>query len=631
MRGPRFPRQFGSYLLLMELGHGGMGQVFLAKKGQMLGIDRYCVIKTLHAEHSDKSEYLGRFLDEARLAVNLNHRNICAVTDVGMSGDTLYMAMDLIVGRDLKTVQERLVERDRRIPEAVALFLVREMLEALDYAHRLTHPVTGEPFQLVHRDVSPANVMLSFEGEVKLIDFGLASSKMKTEHTKGDYVMGKLAYMSPEQAANLAIDARTDMYAAAIVAYELLAGERFYEGLIPEAIWRRAGTGEHEPARMESFDPPLKNILRTALNVNPARRYPTCAGFRNAIDDYRMERSLVARSEEVRAFMQSLFPEGMRAHRDQLARLSEMEAALREHSPPPQKKPISVEGDPSTSQKSSPSQPSPAVVDSNASVTSLEEAEPLRGPDLSEVTPEKGSVVPLNPATARSDAIGVTSPGFAAVDASAGHGVSHPHEETDPLRGRRSPPWVPIAAALSLVLAAFAAGLALRDNTPPVAVTTQPPSTTSSPSTAPPPPANTATAAAPTTDEPNVAAEPPPAASVTGQREPPAVKPTVAKATSKPPKRRPRRAEPKPSPPASKPVAAVAKADPPPAAKPPPRASRTKRPVPATFSGKLKLVLSCKKPCAKDVRKIQQQGADAPQAAFRKLPQLVEQCVEECR
>lgn len=195
-----FPRPFGDYSLLHRLGRGGMGDVFLARAAGFLGIQKVCVLKTVRADMTRDAEYVARFIDEARIVVQLSQRNICPVFDMGKVGESYYLAMEHVAGRDLTTVLRRAAERARSVAPDVALYLVSEILDALDYAHRLTDPSSGAPLHLVHRDVSPHNIMVSYEGEAKLIDFGLAASTLKLEQTESGIVLGKLSYMAPEQA-----------------------------------------------------------------------------------------------------------------------------------------------------------------------------------------------------------------------------------------------------------------------------------------------------------------------------------------------------------------------------------------------------------------------------------------------
>ncbi len=245
-----YPRAFGNYVLLAPLARGGMGEVFLAKHGSVRGLEKHCVVKTLRPHLTDDREYTTRFIDEARIVVQLGHRNICHVFDVGTVGERYYLAMEYIAGKDLRALTHDVAEKGNVVNPGLALHVVCEVLEALDYAHRHADAATGRPLLLVHRDVSPQNVMLSWEGEVKLIDFGLAASTLKMEQTSPNVVMGKLSYMAPEQVRGERVDGRADLFAVGVMLYEMLVGERFYEGRSPYEILGHRRPGRLPPAQV---------------------------------------------------------------------------------------------------------------------------------------------------------------------------------------------------------------------------------------------------------------------------------------------------------------------------------------------------------------------------------------------
>lgn len=300
-----FPRRFGHYTLLAPLARGGMGEVFLAKTGGVAGLEKRCVVKTLRPHLTDDREYVARFVDEARIVVQLGHHNICQVFDVGTVGERYYLAMEYIAGRDVKTLQGRV--DGGTLDRGIAIFIMGEVLEALDYAHRHVDAATGQPLLLVHRDISPQNVMLSFEGEVKLIDFGLAASTMKLEQTQPNVVMGKLAYMAPEQVRGDKVDGRVDLFAVAVCLYELLVGERFYEGRSPYEIWGIAAQGGFRPRKWDELPPVLRAVLDRALAAEPSARFATALEMRSALEAYRFENGLRGDSPALREQMQQLF------------------------------------------------------------------------------------------------------------------------------------------------------------------------------------------------------------------------------------------------------------------------------------------------------------------------------------
>jgi serine/threonine-protein kinase len=228
------PRQFGRYQLFDRIGKGGMAEIFLARAHLEAGITRLVVVKQIHPHLSGDAAFSRAFVDEAKLAAGLRHANIAQVVDLGRSepadGSLLFMAMEYVEGLDLSQLLRRLSQKRVPLPLEHAILTVREVLTALDVAHRATDP-GGALLGLVHRDVSPSNVLLSFDGEVKLCDFGIAKAMGPagapvSAGPAGAKVVGKSAYMSPEHARGDAIDARADLFAAGILLWELCAGRR---------------------------------------------------------------------------------------------------------------------------------------------------------------------------------------------------------------------------------------------------------------------------------------------------------------------------------------------------------------------------------------------------------------------
>jgi len=303
-----FPQPLGDYVLLQPLDRGGMGQVYLAKHSKVEGIEKFCVVKTLRPRFTTDADYVDRFIDEARIVVHLGHRNICQVFDVGKVAERYYLAMELIPGRDLRRVLDAAWTGGRRVPIDLSLHVVCQVLEALDYAHRHIHPTTGKPLGLVHRDVSPQNVMVNLEGEVKLIDFGLAATNLSHEDDDSGVVMGKLSYMSPEQLCGEPIDPRSDVFSAAIIAYEMLVGARFYEGLPRDEIWDCAVDG-YLPPRIHELPGGLRDILTHALARSPNKRLG-CDELLEELERFRHEQRHHAGARQLRIFMAELFPGG---------------------------------------------------------------------------------------------------------------------------------------------------------------------------------------------------------------------------------------------------------------------------------------------------------------------------------
>lgn len=296
------PSTFGEYHLLTTLAEGGMGSVHLAKRlGFRPDIQRFCVVKKLRRGRGNPG-WLRRFHDEARVVVTLNHRALCHVFDVGIVNDEHYLAMELVEG---VTLQKLMLEPTLGLEPGLALYVIDEVLDALQYAHEHKDPASGEALMIVHRDVSPHNVMLSFQGGVKLIDFGLVSSTLKTEHTVAGVVVGKLEYMSPEQARGEPLDVRSDVYAAAVILFELLSGRRFYGALTKSAIMLQLVEGSYLPT-FDGVDAALVPALTRALTAERDHRTASCAALQAELAAAGGPR---ASSRELRDALQRALPE----------------------------------------------------------------------------------------------------------------------------------------------------------------------------------------------------------------------------------------------------------------------------------------------------------------------------------
>jgi serine/threonine protein kinase len=225
-----FPRQFGKYVLLKPLAKGGMGEIYVAALGQIDGFDKLCVIKKVIPEKADEGK-TKRLLDEAKVVLRLTHSGLVNTFDAGQVDNEFYIAMEMVEGKDLREVWNRCVRVRHRIPIEVALQVAREVARALFYVH------TYGDLHLVHRDVAPPNIMLAYNGDVKLTDFGLARSALKSEHTQPGVVFGRAAYLAPEQARGEVADPCTDVYSLGVVLWELLTGHQYLQisGLDPAA------------------------------------------------------------------------------------------------------------------------------------------------------------------------------------------------------------------------------------------------------------------------------------------------------------------------------------------------------------------------------------------------------------
>ncbi|MES2638291.1 MAG: protein kinase [Myxococcota bacterium] len=279
-----YPRPYGTYLLLERLGAGGMSEVDLARRAVGEGgFVRFIVIKRIRASNQIDEQYVRMFQDEARINAELSHENIAQVYDFGREGDEFYMAMEYVPGLDLRALQIALAHKGKLLPVRIALTVLVGVLRALQYAHTRVDQL-GRPMNIVHRDVNPRNVMLSVNGEVKLIDFGVAKAADRLEKTEGNTMKGKFAYMAPEQIqGDGAIDGRADVFALALVFHELLTGRSPFAGLTEVQILHRILSGQIPPLP-DTVDHPdlplLRRIHAKALAVRPDDRYTSADAFR---------------------------------------------------------------------------------------------------------------------------------------------------------------------------------------------------------------------------------------------------------------------------------------------------------------------------------------------------------------
>ena len=298
-----FPRRFGKYKLLRELAQGGMGAVYLAASGAR-GMEKVCALKVVLPSLATP-EYIGRFMDEAKVMVRLSHGNLVQVFDVGEVDDEAYIAMEYVDGQDIRSIWNRCVEVRRAFPVDVAVHMLKDACRGLSYAH------TYEGLHLVHRDISPPNIMVNFAGESKVMDFGLAHSAIKVEHTSPGLVFGKVPYMSPEQARGDLLDGRTDVFAVGVVLWELLTGRRLFPSQGDQAsdIAARARDPEIPSSRefTRRVPPALDELVLRALAVDPDERFQSAAEMSAALGRFLSTNWPGTDSHRVGSFVTDLF------------------------------------------------------------------------------------------------------------------------------------------------------------------------------------------------------------------------------------------------------------------------------------------------------------------------------------
>ena len=275
----------GRYVLLDRIGEGGMAEIFTAVSFGSGGFRRSFVIKRLRPEMATNPVAVAHFIDEANLASTLVHPNIVPVFDFGEVSGAYFLAQEYIVGRDLGRLTRRMVERNiPAISTQAALHIAHEMLRGLHYAHE-KRADDGTPMELVHRDVTPENVMISERGEVKILDFGIVKAAQRVSQTDIGMVKGNVDYMSPEQARGRSVDRRSDIFSTGLVLYFALARTPLYTGeTLFDRLTRAAmGPGEVELAQIAALPAPLPELLARALAIDPAERYQTAAEFAQAV------------------------------------------------------------------------------------------------------------------------------------------------------------------------------------------------------------------------------------------------------------------------------------------------------------------------------------------------------------
>lgn len=305
---PGAPLRIGRYEVLNHLATGGMAQIYLARQTGLGEFERYVVLKTILRERASDQRFITMFLDEAKLAATLNHQNIAQVYEVDQADGQYYMAMEYVHGENARAILETTLRRGWTIPLELALMMMTGAAAGLHHAHERKNK-QGQPLNIVHRDVSPANIMVGYDGSVKVLDFGIAKAEERATKTVGGTIKGKYGYMSPEQCKGKPIDRRSDIFALGICLYELTTLRRAFKGADDFETMKRIVAGDVllPSVAVPGYPRELEAIILTAMANDPNARFQTAQEMIEALDAFAVRTKLTGSSTALGRFMTQVF------------------------------------------------------------------------------------------------------------------------------------------------------------------------------------------------------------------------------------------------------------------------------------------------------------------------------------
>jgi serine/threonine-protein kinase len=335
-------QRFGKYALLSRIASGGMADIILARQEGHEGFEKYVAIKKIKPSLTETSDFMQMFLNEAKLAAILSHPNICQIFDLGKIGESYFIAMEYIFGRDMNRITNACIRAGIPFPVEYALKIASNCCEGLYYAHTKTDS-KGAPLNIVHRDVTPENIMVSFEGSVKLLDFGIAKASNLVKTDRPGEVKGKLAFMSPEQCLLKEVDHRSDLFSLGAVIYEWITGYRLFTGDNDEVIIRSIVEGKIYPPSYFKPEVPraVEQILMKALEKDRNRRYQSAWDMQYDIDTFLSQHEFTPSNTHLANFVKQLFRDDIDSERRLMSEAQEVkpppipQAEDTEYSPPP--------------------------------------------------------------------------------------------------------------------------------------------------------------------------------------------------------------------------------------------------------------------------------------------------------
>jgi serine/threonine protein kinase len=302
------PTSLGRYKLLDRISVGGMAEIFRAKSQGDAGFEKVVALKRILPHMAGDQEFVDMFIDEARTVAQLSHANICQIFEFGEEEGIYYLTLELVEGKDLKRIMEYHRIRNRALPLNVALHVISKICEALDYAHHCVDD-HGRPMNIVHRDVSPQNILVSYGGEVKLIDFGIAKAMGRLTKTQAGSIKGKFGYMSPEQVSGKQIDLRSDIFACGTILYELITNDRLFKAETDIATMQMVRKAAFKPlsAVMPDTPPKLDRILQRALSREPEFRYATADELLEDLEAFVAESGASCSAQQLSRWVNEVF------------------------------------------------------------------------------------------------------------------------------------------------------------------------------------------------------------------------------------------------------------------------------------------------------------------------------------
>ena len=315
--------RFGKYTLIDRIAVGGMAEIFLARQAGIENFEKTIVIKRIRPHLSKQPNFVKMFLNEAKLAAQLNHPNIVQIYDLGRIGESYFIAMEYVFGRDMRRIIPKADSLGIPFPMVYALKIASSVCEGLYYAHQKTDTY-GVALNIVHRDVTPENIFVSFDGTVKVLDFGIAKAANQIEQTRAGEIKGKLSYMSPEQCMGKHLDNRSDLFSLGTVLYEWLTGFKLFTGDSEVAILKSITEGKiYAPSYFKADIPEgVEAILMKALEKDRERRYQTAWDMQYDIDQFLSQYEFTPSNIHLANFLKQLFNDELEEEKQRLSSLA---------------------------------------------------------------------------------------------------------------------------------------------------------------------------------------------------------------------------------------------------------------------------------------------------------------------